>query len=220
MIDVNSLIQVGNYDKEASYTLGTYYKNLFYDSVTSDWDGNIKKAMYWLETSLKLGNDNARIQLIEMYANGWYEIDETCFGYTKRAIELIEEAEKLNQEVSKVLYLTVGVVIAHRNSRNEVNSVYFDDQNIVVIYYVGSLRDVLDEKTFESESIKYINKGFSEESCNEETDSRDYLIQLEYCLRNGQFVEKDIDKANRVLEYIKEYRLNGDYDDELDDEYY
>ncbi len=192
-------------NSEAAYKLGIAYKNAYYDE-NDYYDERLRKAMYWFEKALELGNCDARMELIKIYLDGWYH-EEFIFGYTKRAIELIEEAEKVNQEIKKEVYYNVGQAFYY-HGRNEVTSSWLSSYSKILSYYDGSLSDVFDKTTFESEAIKYFNKSFD----------RNYLYECKYegehldALAKYLISVNETKRAIEVLECLIE--IDYSYEDE------
>ena len=182
-------------NSEAAYKLGIAYKNAYYDE-NDYYDERLRKAMYWFEKALELGNCDARMELIKIYLDGWYH-EEFIFGYTKRAIELIEEAEKVNQEIKKEVYYNVGQAFYY-HERNEVTSSWLSSYSKILSYYDGSLSDVFDKTTFESETIKYFNKSFDRNYLYESKYEGEHL----YVLAKYLISVNETMRAIEVLEYL------------------
>ena len=194
-LELEKLELEAEHNDEVAYNLGVYYKKQYYDK-NDYYDERLRKAMYWFEKALELGNCDARMELIKIYLDGWYH-EEFIFGYTKRAIELIEEAENLNQEIKKEVYYNVGQAFYY-HERNEVTSSWLSSYSKILSYYDGSLSDVFDKNTFESEAIKYFNKSFD----------RNNLYEFEYSYKGEHLYQLaeyliSVNETKRAIEVLE-----------------
>jgi hypothetical protein len=124
------LIKAKNNDLDAQFSLAQIYLN------GMERRPNLKKAIYWLEQSSKMGNVNALLRLGELYWCGSGKMPEN----TAKALSLFKKAAQLGS--MKAQYMLGAILATDRKIYNPVEAFFWyqmaaDSGDIEALHNLG-----------------------------------------------------------------------------------